>query len=376
MGMAVDRITIRGFKSIENLDRFPLRNLNVLIGANGAGKSNFVDFFRMLRSFAGGGFQKFVGGAGGGDGFCYLGPKFTPQIASCIEFGSGEYRFVLEPTSAGTLQISRETVDIRHAASPVWSGAVLASGSLESGLTIPMQKPSTLPGHPGGETLRKIVLDSVSNWSVYHFHDTSALAPVRRDQALRDFDRFRADASNLAPFLFQLRTTEPGCYDLIRDTIQLVAPFFDDFLFRPVALGSNEVLRLEWQQHGTTFPFQPYQLSDGTLRFICLATALLQPDPPATIVIDEPELGLHPYAIEVLSGLIQSAATRTQVIVSTQSPTLLDHFAPEEIVVVSRDRSRSTFSRLDSQSLNEWLQDYTVGELWKKDVVPGGPVRD
>ena len=143
---------------------------------------------------------------------------------------------------------------------------------------------------------------------------------------------------------------------------EIIAPFFDDFVLVPETKGENEVIRLEWRQKGSDFPFQAYQLSDGTIRFICLATALLQPRPPATILFDEPELGLHPYAISMLAGLLQSTSERTQVIISTQSPTLLDHFEPENIVVVNRVDGRSEFNRLDEKQLGDWLDEYSVGE--------------
>jgi predicted ATPase len=196
---------------------------------------------------------------------------------------------------------------------------------------------------------------------------------MRRDQPLHDYFRLRHEASNISAFLLDLKDENPGSYELIRDTVRLIAPFFDDFLLRPQRKGSDEQVRLEWQQRGSDFPFQPNQLSDGTIRFICLATALLQPEPPATVVIDEPELGLHPYAISILADLIKSASERTQVIISTQSPTLLDYFDPDEIVVVNRKQSGSTFDRLNSEELKEWLADYSVGELWQKNVVKGGP---
>jgi predicted ATPase len=199
---------------------------------------------------------------------------------------------------------------------------------------------------------------------------------MRRDQSVRDWERFRHDASNIAPYLMNLKSAQPDSYTLIRDTVRLIAPFFDDFLLRPQKRGTDEQVRLEWQQKGSDFPFQPNHLSDGTIRFICLATALLQPDPPATIVIDEPELGLHPYAISMLADLIKSASERTQVIISTQSPTFLDYFAPEQIVVVNRRDGRSTFNRLDAQALAGWMEDYSVGELWQKNVVRGGPTRE
>jgi predicted ATPase len=156
----------------------------------------------------------------------------------------------------------------------------------------------------------------------------------------------------------------------------LIAPFFDDFLLRPKTRGANEHVRLEWMQKGSDFPFQPNQLSDGTMRFVCLAVSLLQPIPPATILIDEPELGLHPFAISMLADLIKSASERTQVIISTQSPSLLDYFETAEIIVVNRRNGRSTLERLDSQSLAEWLDEYSVGELWQKNVVQGGPAHE
>jgi predicted ATPase len=176
--------------------------------------------------------------------------------------------------------------------------------------------------------------------------------------------------------LFNLKESKPDSYRLIRDTIRLIAPFFDDFLLRPQKRGADEQVRLEWRQKGSDFPFQPNHLSDGTIRFICLATALLQPVPPATILIDEPELGLHPYAISMLADLIKSASERTQVIISTQSPTLLDYFVPGQVVVVNRRGARSTFERLDSDALAGWMEDYSVGELWQKNVVRGGPSRE
>ena len=370
MGNSIDKISLCGFKSIEKLEEFRLTELNVLIGANGAGKSNFVDYFRMLRTFADESFQQFVNESGGGDGFLFLGPKVTPEISSRIEFGNNAYEFKLKPTAAGTLQIASESaVYLPHN-----SNKTIGMGSLESALKkCKDDKSSNWSNYssPSG-----YVFNAVSSWTVYHFHDTSSLAPMRRDHSLRDGQRLRHDASNIAPYLLSLKESRPGSYDLIRDTIRLIAPFFDDFLLRPQTKGTNELVRLEWQQKGSDFPFQPNQLSDGTIRFICLATCLLQPNPPSTIVIDEPELGLHPYAISILADLIQSASKRTQVIVSTQSPTLLDYFEPRQIVVVNRVDGRSTFERLDAQALAGWLEDYSVGELWQKNVVRGGPARE
>lgn len=368
MRKPIDRITLKGFKSIESLDEFQLQKLNVLIGANGAGKTNFIDFFRMLRALANLNFQQFVIENGGGDGFLFLGPKITPTLSARIEFGNHAYEFTLKPTTAGSLLIAEEKVESSNGSREIGGGA------LESALKLyKNEKDKQQAGDP---SVSQDIYDSLSDVTVYHFHDTSFLAPMRRDQPLRDNETLRHDAANTAAFLLKLQEDEPGSYELIRDTVRLIAPFFDDFLLRPQKKGTNELVRLEWQQKGSDFPFQPNQLSDGTIRFICLATTLLQPDPPTIVVIDEPELGLHPYAISMLADLIQSASDRTQVIISTQSPTLLDFFDPHQIVAVNRRHGRSTFERLDPQQFAAWMEDYSVGELWQKNVVRGGPARE
>ncbi len=369
MGAPLKSLTLEGFKSVKSLQAFELRSLNVLIGANGAGKSNFVDFFRMLRALADEGFQKYVNEQGGADGFFFLGPKVTRQISAHLEFGQNVYEFDLALAGPSSLQIAAERV--QHTGGMGWGTLkTIGSGVMESTLKKRQNEPAVVGQGPG---VPWHVYDSVSSWTVYHFHDTSSVAPMRRDQSARDRDRLRHDASNIAAFLLHLQSTHRGSYDLIRDTIRLIAPFFDDFLLREEVRGGNEQVRLEWRQRGSDFPFQPHQLSDGTIRFICLATALMQPFPPATVVIDEPELGLHPSAIAILASLIKSAAERTQVVACTQSPHLLDHFEPADVVTVNRVDGASQFDRLDPASLKQWLDDYSVGELWQKNVLRGGP---
>jgi len=373
MGRRLKKLTLKGFKSIEVLEDLELGDLNVLIGANGAGKSNFVDFFRMLRALADEAFQRFVNTQGGGDGLFFLGPKHTREINARLEFGENIYEFDLAPTAGGGIQMAAERVQYTGGHG-YGSLNPIGSGALESTLKSLKDAPAQSPWGGEGRGVAGHVYDSVSNWLVYHFHDTSMTAPMRREQSVRDRRQLHPDASNIAAFLLQLRENWRGHYDLIRDSVRLIAPFFDDFLLEPEAKGAEEKVRLEWRQRGSNFPFQPNHLSDGTIRYICLTTALMQPLPPDTIVIDEPELGLHPFAISLLAELIQSASGKTQVIVSTQSPTLLDYFVPDDVVVVNRREGRSTFERLDEGHLQDWLAEYSVGELWQKNVVQGGPM--
>ena len=369
MGRPIDKITLKGFKSIRCLEDFELGPINVLIGANGCGKTNFVSFFRLLRELVEGRLEKAVNKTGGADTFLYLGPRVTEKIEAELAFGINGYRVVLEPTNDNRLIFGDER--IQYEGTPGYSWDVdrsIGSGHGESKLKREIDE------NTRNQAICEYIHDAVSSWIVYHFHDTSETAAMRRTCSERDTDRLRQDGANLAAFLYRLREEEGDTYDLIRQTVRLVAPFFDDFTLRPRKRKDDTYLQLEWKQVGSDFPFHPSQLSDGTLRFMALATALLQPSPPATILIDEPELGLHPYALDVLANLILQAQERTQVIVSTQSAPLLNAFEPEHIVVVERDEGESVFRRLGVDELQEWMtEDYTLADLWQKNVYGGGP---
>jgi len=152
----------------------------------------------------------------------------------------------------------------------------------------------------------------------------------------------------------------------------MVAPFLEDFVLEPLALN-QQMIRLEWREKGNDHVFGPGALSDGTLRFICLATLLLQPTLPSTILLDEPELGLHPYAITLLADLLRGASTKTQVIASTQSVSLVNQFEPQDILVVEREDGQSMFKRLEHGAMDAWLEDYGLGELWEKNLLGGRP---
>lgn len=356
MKASLDSLSISGFRSIRELTDFPMRRLNVLIGANGSGKSNFVEFFRMLRAMFSDALKSFVSEGGGGDGFFFLGPRYTREISARLDFGPWQLRITLGPAPGGDRLLVR-TVRAQSSDGPHWE--VQADRAFEVSLA--------------EWGVARPIYEAVSNWVVYHFHDTSSLAGMRRDGEVADARALRPSAENLAAFLRRMRDDFPTRYQRIRETVQIVAPFFDDFLLDLRRSGAAEQVRLDWRQKGSDFPFQPWQLSDGTIRFIALTTALLQPDPPATLVIDEPELGLHPAALQVLAALIHEASTSTQILVSTQSPLLVDHFEPDDVIVVRREGAESRFERQSAAELGRWLEEFTLGELMRKNVVETGP---
>ncbi|MBN2326923.1 MAG: AAA family ATPase [Candidatus Omnitrophica bacterium] len=362
----IGALTIKGFKSIRNLEKLELHNLNVLIGANGVGKSNFVSYFRMLGEIIGRRLQVWTKKQGGAGRILSYGIKETSVLETYVEFGLNGYLISLEPTQDEGFIFSRESLFFDGPYyGPQWIS--LGAGHSESKLKEKYDQFSQ-----GSEAA--YCYNSISSWKVYHFHDTSDTAGVKRLCSLHDCDYLRSDASNLAAFLYFLKTNQEDQYQKICKIVRLAIPFFGDFVLKESALPSEEKqIRLLWRQQGSDYALWPNQLSDGSLRFICLATALLQPDPPSTIIIDEPELGLHPYAITLLGSLIRSNAKRMQIILSTQSVPLLNEFSLDDLIVVERENEESVFKRLKETEFQEWLEDYSVGELWEKNILGGRP---
>lgn len=352
----LERLSIRGFKSIRELKDFELSNLNVLVGANGAGKSNFISLFRMLEMMVERRLQWYVRERGV-DALLFRGRKQTREIDLDLEFDRGRYHFALVPF-ADRLIFSREQPDFGDAGLRV--PPVLGDLYPEAFLH------EFVDAFPALEELR-----------VFHFHDTSREAGIRNAQPVRDNLLLKEDGSNLAPFLRMLSQKYGDEYRVILETIRIVAPYFDDLVHRD-DVGLDDRIDLEWREvDDRQTPRSPLQLSDGTIRFICLVTLLLQPErlQPSMILIDEPELGLHPYAVVILSSLLQRASETRQIIVSTQSVELVNQLAPEDVIIVERFDGASVFRRLDADSLKNWLDDYTLGELWKMNVVGGSPTR-
>jgi predicted ATPase len=330
---ALDYITIKGFKSIASIEKLALRPINVVIGPNGSGKSNFLGVFEFLYEIYEGKtadrLRDYVTAAGGAEKILHFGSKATREIVFDYSFRQGRYELRLRPTSDDGLYL--------------YGGRFTTVWDL--------------------------------SWRVYHFEDTSFSSPMRKTAKVDDNRFLRADGANLPAFLYLLREKHKDSYDLIVRTVQRVAPFFEDFRLDPLQLKPDDI-KLEWRHKKSDQYFDASSLSDGTLRFIALATLFLQPERfrPSVILVDEPELGLHPYALEVLAALVRQASVTNQVIASTQSSLLLDHFQPEDVLVADRVDGGTQLTRLESPQLAKWLEDYSLGQLWEKNELGGRPV--
>lgn len=358
----LDTLTVRNFKSIRE-QTLRLGALNVFIGANGSGKSNLIEVFRFLREIVKQNLAAYTLRKGGADALLYFGRKTSNFTQFELKFAEGstsnDYAVTLTGTNDDDLVIASEKARY-HSTNEVSVNILPTTQSRESKL-----RDDTDPAS-------RQILSDLEGYGIYHFHDTSDHAGVKGTSNLEDNRYLRSHAENLAAFLYWLQQKHPDHFVNIRDTVRQIAPFFDNFLLQPSRLNEGKI-RLEWKEVGNDAYFNASSLSDGTLRFICLATLLLQPDLPAMLLLDEPELGLHPAAITVLASLLTSAATRTQVIVATQSVTLVNQFEPGDVWTADRDGGPTVFRHLSEEDMSGWLDDYALGELWEKNVLGARP---
>jgi predicted ATPase len=370
MAMAMlKRLALKGFRSIKDMD-LEMRSLNVLIGANGAGKSNLVSFFKMLNEMMGGRLQNYIAESGRAQSLLHYGPKRTPQMEAALEFetntgGLNTYYQRLFHVAGDTLAFAEETLDYKK---HDWEGPHQPPMSLGSGHQETRIGDEADRGNQTAGFFRSLL----NRCRVFHFHDTSPTARARAYCFVGNDRWLMPDAGNVAAMLNRFRNDESSpAYRRILGTVRQIAPFLVDFDLEPTG---PEII-LKWKDKVSGDVFGAHQLSDGTLRFIALTTLLLQPEAtlPNMIVIDEPELGLHPAGLNLLGGMLRSASHHSQIIVSTQSAPLLDGFGPEDVIVVDRRDGASSFERLSEDRLKDWLEEYTLGQLWEKNVVGGGP---
>lgn len=356
--MSIKSIEIKGFKSIRDLS-IDLHPINILIGPNGVGKSNFVKMFRMLNYIMDKELQSYVRQSGGADKLLYFGSNETEKIKITIRINDNEYMCILRPESGDTLYFHHESCkfygDYTDKTIPIGEISGYETGLLDS------------MGPIASHTRQYM-----SGFKVFHFHDTSTSAKVKKTCKISDNRRLRQDASNLAAVLYRAKRSTSDSYHKILEIVQRIAPFIQDFDLEPEP-DNEETIRLLWKHSGTDAYFDANDLSDGTLRFICLATLFMQPLVPDTILLDEPELGLHPHAIHLLAGIMEKVSKRKQIIASTQSVTLANQFSFEDVIVVDRKEGESLFHRYKEEEYQQWSEEYGLGDLWEKNLLGGNP---
>ncbi len=350
--------------------RVTLGDVTVFLGANGAGKSNVISVFKLLNFLTTGALQEFIARGGGSMSLLHYGPSVTPRMDLTLEFTeegrASHYECTLASAAPDTLIFTNEEITYHRVGLSNPQKVPLGAGHKESGLI------------DSKNVTARVMLRLLRGCRTYQFHDTSENAKIRKGGYVEDTRYLRSDAGNLAAFLLVLRQKHRAHYDIILRTIAQVCPEFSDFELAPSDRNPNNVL-LNWRgRHHGDYLLGPHQLSDGTLRFMALAALFLQPPqmlPPA-IIIDEPELGLHPAALAVLSDLVKGASQSSQVILATQSETFVNHFDLEQIRPMTHTHGASRFLELNPTDFKDWLEDYSTGELWEKNVFGAGPRYD
>ena len=367
-------LRLAGWKSIRDAS-IEIRPLNVLIGANGAGKSNLISFFTMMKTMMAGRLQIHLRVNGGADSLLHYGPKRTDAIEAEFRFvkdhGQAGYSFRLVPAVGNALIFEEEKLSHYPGLPSELEDSRVQSAHLESYLNVlhDLDKPKSDLDR-SGEFIQRFFQEC----HVFHIDDTSRFASIRQECPIDSNRSLSTEQANLPAILHLYRQRYPVGYHRIVAAVRAVAPFFDDFVLEPLRLNPKNIA-LHWRAKGSDYEFGAHQLSDGTLRAIALFTLLLQPeaDLPKFIVLDEPELGLHPSALSVLADLLKLAAQHSQLLIATQSVALVDLFEVEDVITTNLREGSSSFERLDSESLKGWLEDYTLSELWEKNVIGGGP---
>ncbi len=374
----IERIIIQNFKSIRELD-LALKSINVLVGANGAGKSNFISFFKLTNQIYNQRLQEYI--ANNIDKLLYFGRKRSNNIFGFIDFDNKyAFSYFVKPSFNSNLGVisndkllynkhSHQEKDYKNWITLLGShGDSLETTIFEKSLVSTIENNRFINEY---NNHLKVLNNRI--FHIHHFHDTGKDSPIKQMNKLNDNRYLRENGQNLAAFLFYIQEKHPKDFQIIMRQIRSVAPFFDRFALEPDKRNENQI-ELHWLEKGADDDFDAYDLSDGTLRFMALTTLLLQPDLPKTIIIDEPELGLHPFAINKLAAMMKQAAVKgSQVIVSTQSTDLVNNFEPEDVIAVDRKDNQSVFNRLNSEELEVWLEDYKLGELWSKNIVGAMP---
>ena len=380
----IESIKIQGFRSLANVELTDLPNAAVLIGPNGSGKSNVFLFLEMLRQMLR--YRRlgeFVARHGGADDQLFGGSGRTPELFGAIGIKIKQeqhlYDMTLRFAQPDVFICQQEGFTSNLDSSPANVG--WRSGGLHESEI--MNLGSDADNHDASEEERhdsslEDILRSRSDIrrffgevKFHQFHNTDFNSNIKKSWDVTDSVRLQPDGGNLAAVLYRLEQEDAKRYDYICNLINRILPTFDRF---DLEESYGRVL-LRWKARGSDKTLGAHLTSDGSLRYFCLVTLLNLPEEmlPSVILLDEPELGLHPSAVGLVGAMIKRMSRHRQIIVATQSPLLVDEFAPEEIFVTELREGQTVITRQDQEHLSVWLEDYSTGELWQKNVLGGHP---
>jgi len=369
-----ERLKVRGFRRLHDLE-LELRPLCVLIGANGSGKTSLLDVFSLLAASASGKLAEKISELQGMSALLTADRtlEMSFELAMAVpSYNPLVYDLTLSATAVA-YEISEELLTQQRSNRPTpFKHIESAHGDIRyfeanQGLVRP-----TWEYQPFETALAQVpkmfrepedFRNRLASSTHYHVLNVEPRAPVRLPQPLRPAPLPGRDGEDLVSCLFYLRESDRDRFESIEDTLKAAFPAFQRLDFPPVAAGT---LAMTWKDANFSRPLYMHQLSEGTLRFLWLATLLQSPGLTAVTLLDEPEVSLHPELLNLLAGLLREASARTQLIVATHADRLVRFLQPNEVVTMDlADDGTAQASWADHMDLEEWLKEYSLDEVWR-----------
>jgi predicted ATPase len=377
MSAGFERLEVKGYRRLRRID-LSLRPFNVLIGANGVGKSSILEVIDLLAASADGVLEQTISHSGGVSSLITADGKTDSMHLALHMPVTAEQPIVYQMSIAsegnGYSIVREELTQQQDQGSEKPFRFLNANAAIVEYYKAGAKKPdrpnweykrmetalSQVPKmYKKPENFRNVLASSAE---IYHTLSVSARAPVRLPQSMQPARTPGTDGEDLLSCLYLMRETERDRFEAVEDALRAAFPTFDRIDLPPAAAGS---LTLAWRDRSFVRPIFPHQLSEGTLRFLWLVTLLQSPELPAVTLIDEPEVSLHPEMLQLLAELMREASSRTQLVVATHSDRFVRFLDPDELVVCDLDEcGGTTVRRASDLDLDAWMKNYSLDQLW------------
>lgn len=386
----IKSIKFKNFFSFQR-QKINLQGLNVFVGINGVGKSNFIKSLQVLKAVIVENAlpDLIINQWGGVDAIHFLGRKGGPiEIEYELDpVVLSQYGYRFQEAVYYNIRFSKVASSENYVISErfftqtgfFYMEMERGNGFVREGVSNQMEKVQYTLDRANESVLTQLVdknsyiqiyalREAIKDIAIYNYFDTTITSPIRKPAPATSSIRLFSDGSNLPKLLNNIKINHKSSIQRIRESLNSINPNFVDFDFNPMGSGLEMLL----EEKGLEKSVHVTHISDGTLRYLCLLSILHNPNRGKLICIDEPEVGLHPDMVTELMSAIQETAEDTQYIISTHSELLLNQLPVENVIVFEKDENNATIvNEFTDTAFVEWASQYSTGRLWRNGDLGG-----